>query len=76
MLSYLHERPGQAVSRAALLESVWGYDEPCGSNVVDVVVRSLRRKLAERAGAIETVRGYGYRLAEGHDAGLRTATTR
>ena len=52
--------PGQVLSREQLLSSVWGYDFDPGSNVVDVYVRYLRRKLgAER---FETVRGMGYRL--------------
>ncbi|MGY1827847.1 MULTISPECIES: response regulator transcription factor [unclassified Blastococcus] len=52
--------PGQVLAREQLLSHVWGYDFDPGSNVVDVYVRYLRRKLgAER---IETVRGMGYRL--------------
>ncbi|WP_432573844.1 response regulator transcription factor [Kineococcus sp. SYSU DK005] len=55
--------PGQVLSREQLLSSVWGYDFDPGSNVVDVYVRYLRRKLgAER---FETVRGMGYRLRTG-----------
>lgn len=53
--------PGQVFSREQLLSSVWGYDFDPNSNVVDVYVRYLRKKLgAER---FETVRGMGYRLA-------------
>lgn len=65
--------PGQVLSREQLLSSVWGYDFDAGSNVVDVYVRYLRRKLG--ADVIETVRGMGYRLAdragERADAGPR-----
>ena len=54
--------PGQVLSREQLLSNVWGYDFDPGSNVVDVYVRYLRRKVgAER---IQTVRGMGYRLLE------------
>jgi hypothetical protein len=61
-LSYLHARTGQAVERSALLRDVWGHDWTGGSNVVEVVVSALRRKLGDRAGALQTVRGVGYRL--------------
>jgi len=50
---------GQVLSREQLLSHVWGYDFDPGSNVVDVYVRYLRRKLGD--GVIETVRGMGYR---------------
>jgi two-component system, OmpR family, copper resistance phosphate regulon response regulator CusR len=51
---------GQVLSREQLLSQVWGYDYDPGSNVVDVYVRYLRRKLgAER---FVTLRGMGYRL--------------
>jgi DNA-binding response OmpR family regulator len=43
-------------------KNVWGHRYEGGSNVVDVVIRSLRKKLAERASMIETVRGVGYRF--------------
>ena len=45
-----------------LVEEVWGYGSEATSNVVDSLVAGLRRKLGERASAIETVRGTGYRL--------------
>jgi DNA-binding response OmpR family regulator len=53
--------PGQVLSREQLLSHVWGYDFDPGSNVVDVYVRYLRRKLGEHV--IDTVRGVGYRLS-------------
>lgn len=52
--------PGQVLSREQLLSGAWGYDFDPGSNVVDVYVRYLRRKLG--ADYFETVRGMGYRL--------------
>ena len=54
------ERPNQVLSRAFLLSSVWGYDYDPGSNVVDVYVGYLRRKIGARY--FETVRGVGYRF--------------
>ena len=51
----------QAVSRYDLMEAVWGYRNETASNVVDVVVRSLRAKLGAQATTVETVRGTGYR---------------
>ncbi|MDQ7993648.1 MAG: response regulator transcription factor [Propionicimonas sp.] len=52
--------PGHVLSREQLLSGAWGYDFDPGSNVVDVYVRYLRRKLG--ADYFETVRGMGYRL--------------
>jgi DNA-binding response OmpR family regulator len=52
--------PGQVLSREQLLSHVWGYDFDPGSNVVDVYVGYLRRKLG--TDAIRTVRGMGYRF--------------
>ncbi|WP_354701068.1 Response regulator ArlR [Paraconexibacter sp. AEG42_29] len=61
MLETFMRHPDQVLTREQLLSHVWGYDHDPGSNVVDVYVRHLRRKLG--AGTIETVRGMGYRLA-------------
>ncbi len=52
--------PGQVLSREQLLSYVWGYDFDPGSNVVDVYVGYLRRKLGRER--IVSVRGMGYRL--------------
>ena len=52
--------PGQVMSREQLLDRVWGYDYDPGSNIVDVYVGYLRKKLGNNL--IETVRGMGYRL--------------
>lgn len=56
----LFRHPGQVLSRQQLLSNVWGYDFDPGSNVVDVYVGYLRKKLGKDL--IETVRGMGYRL--------------
>jgi DNA-binding response OmpR family regulator len=60
MLETLMRHRGQVLSREQLLSHVWGYDYDPGSNVVDVYVGYLRRKLGE--GSIGTVRGMGYVL--------------
>jgi two-component system, OmpR family, response regulator QseB len=61
MLEVLMRHQGQVLTREQLLSQVWGYDYDPGSNVVDVYVGYLRRKLGGQL--IETVRGVGYRLA-------------
>lgn len=63
VMTVLAERPGRPVARAELLERVWGSAYDGGSNVVDVVVRGLRRKAGDEAHRIETARGIGYRLS-------------
>ena len=62
VVSVLESRAGEAVSRAELLREVWGHAHEGGSNVVDAVIRGLRRKCGDNAGLLETVRGIGYRL--------------
>jgi hypothetical protein len=60
VMAYLVAREGDAVARDSLIQDVWGLRFDPGSNVVDAVVASLRRKLGGRSDAIETVRGFGY----------------
>jgi len=62
LLHYLVLHAGEVISRERLLAEVWGYHFDPGSNVVEVCVRRLRKKLGENA-AIETIRNAGYRLA-------------
>lgn len=62
LLHFLMSHTGQVVSRERLLSEVWGYDFDPRSNVVDVCVRRLRRRLGPEA-PIETVRNVGYRAA-------------
>jgi DNA-binding response OmpR family regulator len=61
LLRELALHPGQVISRERLLAEVWGYHFDPRSNVVEVSMRRLRKKLGEQA-AIETVRHAGYRL--------------
>jgi two-component system, OmpR family, response regulator len=61
LLEYLMRTPEQVVSRERILNAVWDYQFDPRSNVVDVYVARLRRKLDAEA-VIETVRGGGYRL--------------
>ena len=63
LLETFMRHPGQVLSREQLLSHVWGYDFDPGSNVVDVYIGYLRRKLGPDR--IETVRGTGYRLNDG-----------
>jgi two-component system, OmpR family, copper resistance phosphate regulon response regulator CusR len=60
MLETFIRHSGQVLSKEQLLSHVWGYDYDPGSNVVEVYVGYLRRKLGDDV--IETVRGMGYKL--------------
>ena len=62
LLHFLMRHMGEVISRERLLAEVWGYDFDPRSNVVDVCVRRLRRRLGPDA-PIETVRNAGYRAA-------------
>jgi len=64
LLAYLMRHPDQVLSRTQLLNGVWGYDYDPGTNVLEVYVGYLRKKLGDEdeEGPIDTVRGAGYRL--------------
>ncbi|MDQ1232347.1 response regulator transcription factor [Sphingomonas sp. SORGH_AS_0879] len=64
LLAELARHAGEVLTRAMLIERVWGYDFEPETNIVDVYIRRLRMKLTEQGGAdpIETVRGIGYSL--------------
>ena len=66
LLETFMRKPGAVFSRLDLLEHAWAYDYENRSNIVDVYVRYLRRKIDRPFGcdSIETVRGAGYRLRE------------
>jgi two-component system OmpR family response regulator len=64
LLAYFLRHPGEVVTRPQLLNVVWGYDHDPGTNIVEVYVGYLRRKLelAGRPAPITTLRSIGYRL--------------
>ena len=64
LLSYFLRHPNQVLSREQLLSGVWGYDFEPSTNVVEVYVGYLRRKIGAAGGTapIDTVRSVGYRL--------------
>jgi DNA-binding response OmpR family regulator len=66
LLAYFMNSPGQTLTRQQILRAVWGYDHDPETNVVDVYVGYLRRKLAldEREAGIRTIRSVGYRLED------------
>ena len=63
LLECFMRHPGEVLSKSALREHVWDYAFADSSNIVEVYVSSLRKKVG--AGRIETVRGAGYRLVDG-----------
>lgn len=67
LLAYLMRHAGRVCTHAEILAAVWGYDHDPGTNIVQVYIGYLRRKLG-RAGSpapIETVRSVGYKLSKG-----------
>ena len=69
LLEYLMRHPNHLVSREMIQEHLWGYDHALGSNVVDVYIRRLRRKIDDASSIklIETIRGSGYRISKSRD---------
>jgi len=66
LLEHLARNPGRVLTRAQICERVWDYDFDPGTNVVDVYIQRLRRKLEAPGSAplIETIRGVGYRIRQ------------
>jgi DNA-binding response OmpR family regulator len=68
LLHFLMTHADQTVSKEELLEAVWGYDSTDGSNLVEVAISRLRKKIEKdpaRPDRLLTVRGIGYRFASG-----------
>jgi two-component system, OmpR family, response regulator len=68
LLEYLMRRPGQTVTRAMLLEDVWNFQPPAYTNIVDVQIGNLRRKLDPTGNrrVIVSVRSVGFKLNADH----------
>jgi two-component system, OmpR family, response regulator len=64
LLEYLMRSPGRVLTRTQILEHVWGYDFNPSTNVVDVCIQRIRKKLdrLEEVSWLENVRGVGYRF--------------
>ncbi len=65
LLALLIERRGRVQSRDTLLNDVWGYESVIDTRTVDTHIRRVREKLGPTADCIETIRGFGYRIADG-----------
>jgi DNA-binding response OmpR family regulator len=65
LLEYLMRSPGRVLTRTQILEHVWGYDFDIESNLIDVHIQRMRKKIGPEAAArVETVRGVGYRFTK------------
>jgi DNA-binding response OmpR family regulator len=75
LIEYLMRSPGRVFTRTQILEHVWGYDFDPSTNVVDVCIQRIRKKIASldndetEVSPIESVRGVGYRF---HKPGVET----
>lgn len=68
LLLYLAKKPGRTLSRDRLLEKIWGFDYTGETRMVDVHIGKLREKIEQdtkNPHYIKTVRGYGYKFAQG-----------
>jgi two-component system phosphate regulon response regulator PhoB len=65
LLDTLMRQPGRAFERSELIDSALGEDTLVLERTIDVHIRAIRKKIGEKADAIETVRGVGYRFREG-----------
>ena len=64
LLLYLVQHRGRVLSRDLLLTDVWGYQYTGGTRTVDVHIRRLREKVPVLTDAIETIKQFGYKLAD------------
>ncbi|MBD2743847.1 response regulator transcription factor [Coleofasciculus sp. FACHB-1120] len=66
LLEYLMRSPGRVFTRTQILEHIWGYDFNPNTNVVDVCVQRIRKKIDSIGGAgwVESIRGVGYRFRQ------------
>jgi two-component system copper resistance phosphate regulon response regulator CusR len=64
VLEYLMRHPGRVMSRTLITEYAWGYNFDPGTNIVDVVINHLRKKIDAKSSRklISTVRGVGYMI--------------
>jgi len=71
LLEYLMRSAGRPVTRSMIIEHVWNLNFDCGTNVVDVYINYLRKKVDQSASCplIHTIRGVGYLLSDREDAG-------
>jgi two-component system OmpR family response regulator len=67
LLTYFVRNAGQLVTRTMLFQEVWGYHFDPGTNIIEVHIARLRKKIeGQRSPIIQTVRGAGYVLVEKH----------
>jgi DNA-binding response OmpR family regulator len=71
LLEYLAYHPNQVVTREMIEQHIWNYDFECESNVIDVYIRRLRRKIDDpfTTKLLTTIRGIGYRLTPPRERG-------